>query len=431
MSPELTGIIGFIVLLVLILLLRFPVAFALLIVGIAGYAYLTNPQTTLVKLGTDVFGIARGYSLSVIPMFVLMGLFLSSSGVGRDLFRGFNAWFGHIRGGLALATVVSCAAFAAVCGSSIASAATMATVAVPQMLAHKYKEDYAAGTVASASTLGILIPPSSVMVIYGVITQEPIGKLLIAGIFPGLLTAGLLALVAYIWAKVNPAVAPEVYRASRQERLAAVKAVWPVPAIFLLMMGGIYSGIFTPTEAGAMGAFLSLVYCLVTRRMTWTSFFEALRETVKIVAMLMLVVIGGVIFGHFISISHLPLLLKESLAGVSPTWLLVMVFVVYFVSGFVMDEMAILIIFTNLFYPIITSVGYSGIWFGVISVLFALLAFLTPPVGIVSLVTAGITKMRSEIVFRGTMPFWLALIASTVLVMVFPGIATFLPSLMR
>ncbi|MGB9919824.1 MAG: TRAP transporter large permease [Moorellales bacterium] len=431
MSPELTGVLGFVVLLVLILVLRFPIAFALLIVGVAGYAYLGSPQAALMKLGTDVFGTAKGYSLSVIPMFVLMGLFLSSAGVGKDLFRAFNAWFGHIRGGLAVATVVACTAFAAVCGSSIASAATMATVAVPPMLAHKYREDYAAGTVASASTLGILIPPSTVMVIYGVITQEPIGKLLIAEIIPGLIAAVLLALVAWGWAKVNPKLAPEAYRATREEKLEALNTVWPVPAIFLLMMGGIYAGVFTPTEAGAMGAFLSLLYCLLTRRMSWPRFFEAVRETVKVVAMLMLVVIGGVIFGHFMSISHLPLLLKEALAGVSPTLLLVLVFIIYFAAGFVMDEMAILIIFTNLFYPLLTGAGYSGIWFGVISILFALLAFLTPPVGIVALVTAGITKIKSETVFRGTVPYWLALIAATILVMVFPRLATFLPSLMR
>ncbi|MGB9886054.1 MAG: TRAP transporter large permease [Moorellales bacterium] len=431
MSPELTGVLGFVVLLVLILVLRFPIAFALLIVGVAGYAYLGSPQAALMKLGTDVFGTAKGYSLSVIPMFVLMGLFLSSAGVGKDLFRAFNAWFGHIRGGLAVATVVACTAFAAVCGSSIASAATMATVAVPPMLAHKYREDYAAGTVASASTLGILIPPSTVMVIYGVITQEPIGKLLIAEIIPGLIAAVLLALVAWGWAKVNPKLAPEAYRATREEKLEALKTVWPVPAIFLLMMGGIYAGVFTPTEAGAMGAFLSLLYCLLTRRMSWSRFFEAVRETVKVVAMLMLVVIGGVIFGHFMSISHLPLLLKEALAGVSPTLLLVLVFIIYFAAGFVMDEMAILIIFTNLFYPLLIGAGYSGIWFGVISILFALLAFLTPPVGIVGLVTAGITKIKSETVFRGTVPYWAALIATTILVMVFPRLATFLPSLMR
>jgi len=431
LSPELVGALGFIALLFLILVLRFPIAFALLFVGVTGYAYLTGPEIALAKLGTDVFGTAKGYSLSVIPMFVLMGLFLGTTGVGRDLFRAFNAWFGHIRGGLAVATVGACAAFAAVCGSSIASAATMATVAVPPMLAHKYREDYAAGTVASASTLGILIPPSTVMVIYGVITQEPIGKLLIAEIIPGLITAGLLGLVAWFWAKLNPAVAPEAYRSTWQEKLAVTKLVWPIPAIFLLMFGGIYGGVFTPTEAGAMGAFLSLLYCLFTRRMNWRSFIEAFRETVKVVAMLMLVIVGGVIFGHFMSISHLPLLIKEALAGVSPTLLLLLVFIVYFAAGFVMDEMAILIIFTNLFYPLLTGAGYSGIWFGVVSILFALLAFLTPPVGIISLVTAAITKMRSETVFKGTTPYWLALIGATILIMVFPELATFLPDLMR
>lgn len=429
MSPELIGLMGVIVLLILILL-KFPIGFSMLLVGIVGYGVIINPMAAFAKLGTDLFNNTHNYSLSVIPMFTLMGMFIGSAGLGKDMFRAFNAWFGHIRGGLAIAAIITCAAFAAVSGSVIATTATIAVIAVPEMRRMKYADSLAAGSVASGSTLGILIPPSSVLIIYGVLTEESIGQLLIAGIVPGLITAAFLAFTAYLMVLFKPALAPGSQKASLKERLTSLIPIWPIPAIFIFTMGGIYMGIFTPTEGGAMGAFLALIFCLVTRRMDLKGFFLALYDTVKVGGMLMIIMVGGIIFGNFISVSRIPGFLAVHMANMPPFLLLATIFFAYFVSGFVMDAMATLVIFTSLFYPLIIRAGFNGVWYGIITILMILIGFLTPPVGVVSVVTSAITKIKLETVFKGTIPFWFALIASTILLMVFPDIATFLPNLM-
>ncbi len=429
MSNELVGLLGIILLLILIFL-RLPVAFSLIVVGSLGYAYLISPQATLVKLGTDTFNTAHSYALSVIPMFVLMGMFLGAGGLGRDLFRVFNAWFGHLRGGLSIASIVACAGFAAVSGSAIATTATISSVAVPEMRAHKYKDSLAAGCVAAGSTLGILIPPSSILIVYGILTEESIGRLLVAGLLPGILTAALLAVAAWIQVKLYPDLAPEVAVSTIKEKFESLKYVWPVPLIFGATMSGIYLGVFTPTEGGAMGAFLALLFVVLSRRLKWNSFTESIQETSKIIAMLMIIIIGGMIFGHFLSVSRIPFFLRAAMVDMSPLLLITAVFLCYFVAGFVMDEMATLIIFTSLFYPLIIAAGFDGVWYGIVSIMMVLIGFITPPVGVVSLVTSSITKIPVEQVFKGVTPFWIALIVSTFLVIFFPQIATFLPSLM-
>ncbi len=429
MSPELIGLLGVIVLLILIML-KVPIGFSMLAVGVVGYGIIIGPTAALAKLGTDLFNNAHSYNLSVIPMFTLMGMFIGCAGMGKDLFNAFNAWFGHIRGGLAIAAVVTCAAFAAVSGSVIATTATIAVIAVPEMKRMNYADSLAAGSVASGSTLGILIPPSSVLIIYGVLTEESIGQLLIAGIVPGIITAILMSITAYLMVRIKPELAPGSKKVPLKERFASLKPIWPIPAIFILTMGGIYLGIFTPTEGGAIGAFLALVFSLIRRRLDWKSFGKAFYDTVKVGGMLMIIMIGGVIFGNFISVSRIPAFLSVHMANMPPALLLLTIFAAYFVSGFVMDAMACLIIFTSLFYPLIIRAGYNGIWYGIITILMILIGFLTPPVGVVSVVTSGITKIKLETVFKGTIPFWFALIASTALMMLFPDIVTFLPKFM-
>jgi tripartite ATP-independent transporter DctM subunit len=429
MSPELIGLLGVLALLVLIMF-KFPIGSSMLLIGIVGYGIVIGPTAALAKMGTDIFNNAHSYSMSVIPMFTLMGMFIGSAGIGKDMFKAFNAWFGHIKGGLAIASIITCAAFAAVSGSVIATTATIAVIAVPEMRRMKYDDSLAAGSVASGSTLGILIPPSSVLIIYGVLTEESIGQLLIAGIIPGLITATFLALTAYLMVRFKPELAPGAPKTPMKERLASLKPIWPVPAIFLFTMGGIYMGIFTPTEGGAMGAFLALVFSLLSRRMNMKAFLTALYDTIKVGGMLMIIVIGGVIFGNFISVTRIPAFLAVHMANMPPFLLLTTIFGAYFVSGFFMDAMATLVIYTSLFYPLIIKAGYNGIWYGIITILMILIGFLTPPVGVVSVVTSGITKIKLETVFKGTIPFWFALIASTVLLMLFPDIATFLPNFM-
>lgn len=431
MSTVLIGVLSFVVLLILVFL-HMPISIVMVVVGTIGYALVVNPHAALIKLGTDTFNNAAVYTLSVIPMFLLMGLFLGTSGLARRLFDAFNAWLGHIRGGLAIASITACAFFSAVSGSSIGTAATIGKVAVPEMRTHKYRDTLAAGCVAAGGTLGILIPPSSLMIVYGALTEESIGKLLIAGIFPGILTAVLLAFTAWLQVRINPSIAPIGIPAPYRVRMQTAKSIWPVPVIFGISMGGIWLGVFTATEGGAVGAFLSLLYALVTKQLTKKGLSSALEETANVTAMIFLVIIGGTLYGHFLTATRIPLIMKEYIVALnlSPLLLIGLIFVVYFVAGFIMDAMAIIVIFTNLFYPLAVAAGYNGIWFGVITIMLCNIGFLTPPVGPVSMVTASATNTPVEAVFKGVTPFWFALITAIAILILFPHIATYLPSLM-
>ena len=432
MNTVLIGVLSFVVLLIFVFL-HMPISIVMLIVGIVGYALVVSPQAALIKLGTDIFNNAAVYTLSVIPMFLLMGLFLGTSGLARRLFDAFNAWLGHIRGGLAIASITACAFFSAVSGSNIGTAATIGKVAVPEMRTHKYKDSFSAGSVAAGGTLGILIPPSSLMIVYGALTEESIGKLLIAGILPGILTAALLALTAWLLVRFNPGLAPTGQAAPFRVKMQSIKTIWPVPVIFIISMGGIWLGVFTATEGGAIGAFLSLLYALLTKQLTWKGLNSALEETANVTAMIFLVIIGGTLYGHFLTATRIPLIMKEYIVALnlSPLALIGLVFFVYFIAGFVMDAMAIIVIFTNLFYPLVTAAGYNGIWFGVITILLCNIGFITPPVGPVSMVTASATNTPVEAVFKGVTPFWFALIAATAILIAFPDIATYMPNMMK
>lgn len=432
MNTVLIGVLSFVVLLIFVFL-HMPISIVMLIVGIVGYALVVSPQAALVKLGTDIFNNAAVYTLSVIPMFLLMGLFLGTSGLARRLFDAFNAWLGHIRGGLAIASITACAFFSAVSGSNIGTAATIGKVAVPEMRAHKYKDSFSAGSVAAGGTLGILIPPSSLMIVYGALTEESIGKLLIAGILPGIMTAALLAFTAWLLVRLNPGLAPTGEAAPFSVKMQSIKTIWPVPVIFLISMGGIWLGVFTATEGGAIGAFLSLLYAIITRQMSKKGLNSALEETANVTAMIFLVIIGGTLYGHFLTATRIPLIMKDYIVALnlSPLLLVGLVFLVYFVAGFVMDAMAIIVIFTNLFYPLVTAAGYNGIWFGVITILLCNIGFITPPVGPVSMVTASATNTPVEAVFKGVTPFWFALIAATAILIAFPDIAIYLPNMMK
>jgi len=429
LSTEMIGVIGILFLFVLIFL-KVPIGFSMFLVGAAGYAVIVSPQAALVKLGTDPFNNVNNYTLSVIPMFTFMGMLLGHTGLGQDLFVAFNSLLGRFRGGLAMATIGTCAAFASVSGSVIATTATIAPVAVPEMRRNNYHDSLAAGVVASGSTLGILIPPSSNLVIYGMLTEESIGQLLIAGILPGLMTALFMMFTVFIIVRLKPELAPNTVTVNSHDRAEAMKKVWPIPVIFALSMGGILFGWFTATEGGAFGAFLALVISVATKRCSLKDLKESLVGTARITGMLMIFIVGGITFGNFVSISRIPAFLQVYLVDLPPVLLMATIFAIFFVSGFFMDAMAALIIFTSLFYPIVIAAGFSGIWYGIITILMILIGFLTPPVGVVAIVTAGLTKIKLETVFRGTIPFWFALMAAAIVLVAFPQIATFLPDLM-
>jgi tripartite ATP-independent transporter DctM subunit len=431
MTPELIGVLALLSLLVL-LALRIPVGLSMVVVATVGQAVLLTSNAALTRLGLDTFGIAANASLSVIPLFVLMGLVLSNARLGRDLYRFAASLLGNVRGALAMATIGASALFAAVSGSAVATTLTLAVVAVPEMRRWRYDDRLAAGSAAVGGTLGILIPPSGVMVLYGLLTQESIGSLLVAGILPGLMTAALLMTTAHLVARRNPGWAPRTEPAATAEG-GAPRSIWIVPAVFGLSIGGLYLGVFTPTEAAAVGAFLAVAFSFASRRLGVRGFGDAISRTVRVSAALFLILIGGTMFGYFLTLTRIPAGLAGFVADLplAPPLIVAAIFAIYFVMGALMEEIAILVIMTPIVYPVVTGLGYDGVWFGVMSIMMLLTGLLTPPVGLLSFVTSSATGVALEKVYRGVTPFWLTLIVANALVIAFPDIALFLPNLMR
>ena len=392
----------------------------------------TTPQAALARLGADGFREAGSYNLSVIPLFVLMGMLFANAGLGQDVYRAINVFLYRLRGGLAVATLGASAAFGSVSGSAVASATTMSNVALPEMRRYEYSDKLSTGTIAAGGTLGILIPPSSILVLYGVITEEPIGAVLIAGIIPGIITTLLLMVTAYGLVWHNPSLAPKASGRPEISKTKALRAAWAVPVGFGVSMGGLYLGFFTPTEAAGVGAFLALAYGLLARRLDFSGVLAAVGQSVRISAMIFLLVIGGKLFGYFLTVTGIPRELGVWItsSGLAPFWILISIFAVYFVLGALMDEIAILVIMTPITYPIVLGLGYSGIWFGVLSIMMLLTGLLTPPVGLISFVVSGVTKVPLGTVYKGVTPFWMTLIVAIFLVMLFPSIATLLPERM-
>lgn len=432
MAPELVGLVGFLALLLLVAL-RLPVALSMIGVAVVGYAVIVSPDAALARFGADAFRGASLYSLSVIPFFILMGMLLANANLGRDLYIALDRFLWRLRGGLSVATIGASTLFASVSGSSIASASTMSRVAVPEMQRHGYDDGLSAASAAAGGTLGSLIPPSALLVLYGVLTAEPIGQVLIAGFVPGVLTAGLLMATALLVVRRKPSLAPVRDAPPGVSIPGAIGMMWAVPVIFAISMGGLYLGIFTPTESGAAGAFLALVYGVLTRRLTARRFYAAVNDTIQVSAKIFLLMIAGQMFGFFLAVTRIPMWLGSTISGLDLTpWLIITaIFLVYFALGAVMDELAILVIMTPMMYPVIIDLGYDGIWFGVLTMMMLLTGLLTPPIGLITFVVAGLTSIPLGKVFRGLVPFWLALCVAILLVITFPALATWLPTLMR
>lgn len=433
MANELVGLLGFAIMLLLIAL-RVPVAIAMIGVAVTGYAYIVSPDAALARFGSDAFRGASIYSLSVIPFFILMGMLLSYANLGRDVYLSLDRFLWRLRGGLAIATIGASAAFASVSGSSVASASTMARVAVPEMQRFDYDDGLSAASAAVGGTLGALIPPSALLVLYGVLTQEPIGSVLIAGFIPGVMTALLLMVTAYVVVRRRPSLAPNRAERPPLTVLKAVGLMWAVPVIFAISMGGLYLGVFTPTESGAAGAALALVYGVVTRRLNRRGVSTAVSETIKVSAQIFLLMIAGQMFGFFLAVTRIPMWLGRTVTDLDllPWIVVAIIFLIYFALGAVMDEIAILVIMTPMMYPVVTGdLGYDGIWFGVLTIMMLLTGLLTPPIGLITFLVSGLTNISLGKVFRGLTPFWFTLILAIALVIAFPAIATWLPALMR
>ena len=433
MSPLTAGILG-IALLFLLFATGMPIAFVMALVGLLGYIYLGSLDAGLHILGLTFFAGGTSYTLSVIPLFVLMGQFATHSGLSNEIYRAVEKWLGHKRGGLAMATIGACAGFAAISGSSVATAATMGTVALPEMKKYEYAPSLATGTVAAGGTLGILIPPSATFVFYAILTEQSVGKLFIAGIFPGILLALLFIMTINIQVRLNPEVAPRGPGATFRERIFALKGVWGMLCLFLIVMGGIYTGVFTPTEAAGIGAFGAFIFSILKRRMTWSHFVDSLRMTAQTTAMIFIIVIGAHIFGYFLAVTRIPSELADYMASihVSKYIVLAAVILLYSVLGMFLEGFAILVLTVPIIHPLMVNLGFDPIWFGVMVVIMMEMSLITPPVGVNVFVIKGVAKdVPMYTIFRGIWPFWLAMLACLIILSFFPQVALLLPDTMK
>ena len=432
MSPATAAVISICVL-VCLFLMRMPIAFAMGLVGFLGFSYVVHWGGGLALLARDLWSLFSSYPLSVIPMFIFMGTIAFYSGMGGRLFDVAYKFLGHRRGGLCLAAIFACAAFGAICGSTNAAAAAMGKVTLPEMKKYHYDMSLATGCVASAGTLGILIPPSTLLILYGILTEESIGKLFAAGILPGLLLTTLFAITVYIVCKFKPALAPAGAKATWKKRIASLPQVIEVLLVFSFVMAGLFAGWFTPTEAGAAGAAGVLIIALVRRTLSWRAFLSSLADTTRISAFVFLIVAGGTIYGHFLAVTRLPFELSELIGAlpVSPKIIMGLIIFVYIIGGCFMDGLAMIVFTVPIFHPVVVSMGFDPIWFGVIIVLIGEIAAITPPVGINVYVISGVAPdVPMEAIFRGILPFLGALVVCTIILIFFPEVATFLPSFM-
>jgi C4-dicarboxylate transporter DctM subunit len=433
MSPVTIGLIG-IGALVVLLFLRMPVGLVMACVGFSGYAYLTSVEGAFGLLRSVPFATAASYDLSVLPLFLLMGSFAFYSGMSEGLYRSAYKWVGGYPGGLAMATIAGCSGFAAVCGSTLATAATMGMIALPEMKKYNYDSALAAGAVASGGSLGILIPPSSIFIIYGIITEQSIGELFIAGIFPGVLLATLFLLVIMLRVRLNPELGPPGAKVGFHEKLTSLGDCWGVLALFLVIMGGLYLGLFTPTEAAGVGAFGAFLFGVFKKRLTPANTIAAMTETMRSTAMIFVIVIGAMIFGYFLAISRLPYELAVLVGSlpVSRYVVFVAILTVYLLLGCLMDTLAMVILTVPIFYPVMLKLGFNPIWFGVVMVLVSEMGVITPPIGLNVYVVHGIAQdVPMFTIFRGVVPFLAMMLLCLVLITVFPQIALFLPGLMK
>ncbi|MDP3768113.1 MAG: TRAP transporter large permease [Dehalococcoidia bacterium] len=429
------GFVG-LVLIMVIAFLRVPIAFAMGIVGIVGYAYMRDWNWTVAFAiaQTKLYETGSNYTLSVIPLFILMGGFVTRAGMSQELFRAAYAFIGHLRGGLAMATVWASAGFGGICGSSIATAATMAKVAYPSMKRFGYSDQLAAGTVAGAGTLGIMIPPSTIMVIYGVFTETNIGKLFAAGIVPGILGALLLCLAILYTTWRDPRSGPPGERSSWRQRWVALKDVWAVAGLFVFVMGGIYGGLFTATEGAGMGAVGALVFALARRALTWRTLYASLLESARTTAMLFMILIGALMFAEFVNITTMPGDLKAVVTRfeLHPILVVAAICAIYVVLGTAMEELSMVLLTIPVFFPVVVQLGFDPVWFGIIIVCVVEIGLISPPVGMNMFVLKTLLpEVPTGTVFRGVMPFMWADVVRLAILAAFPWLALWLPSMMR
>jgi tripartite ATP-independent transporter DctM subunit len=414
------------------MLLRVPVGIAMGTIGVLGFGYMIGDLTPALKLlAQSPIRTATDAEFAVIPLFLLMGAFASASGMSRELFRASNTFLGHLRGGLGVATIAACGGFAAICGSSVATAATFSRVAYPEMRQYGYPQSFATGVIAAGGSLGIMIPPSTVFAVYGLITEQDIGKLFIAGIVPGMIAVGMYIATINLIAFLRPGFLPKTPRHSWAERLQALRDIWAVVLLFVFIIGGLYAGMFTATEAAGMGAAGAFIIAVIRRKLSRADFWRCLIESLRTTAAVFTILIGALIFGYFLTITQVPQKITEFLTGLGlgPYGVLVLIMLMYLVLGCIMDAMAMIILTIPIVFPVIKTLGFDPIWFGVIIVMTVELGLIHPPVGMnVFVIKSVIKDVKLSTVFRGVLPFVATDILRLAILIAFPILATWLPS---
>jgi C4-dicarboxylate transporter, DctM subunit len=432
MSTDAVAIIGFVVLFAL-MLLRVPVGMAMGLVGVTGFGYIVGGAPTLKMIGQTSMRTVTDYTFGVIPMFLLMGAFVTVSGMSRELFRAANTWLGHLRGGLGFATILACGGFAAISGSSVATAATFSTVAYPEMRRYNYPQSFACGVVAAGGSLGAMLPPSTVLAVYGIITEQDIGKLFVAGILPGLLAISMYITTIVLLGWLRPGFLPSGTRASWKERFESMREVWAPLLLFVFVIGGLYGGLFTPTEAGGMGAGGAFLIGVLRGRLSRKDIRASLLQATRTAAAVFTVLIGALLFGYFLTVTQTPQKVTMFLAGLGlgRYGVLALIMLMYLLLGCLMDALAMVILTVPIMFPVILSLGFDPIWFGVIIVMTVELGLIHPPVGmIVFVIKSVVHDVDFLTIFKGVLPFIITDLVRLTILIAFPMIALFLPSRM-
>lgn len=425
------GILGLVIVLVLFLT-GIELGFAMALVGFVGFSCIVSTNAALNLLAKDVFDVFATYGFTVIPLFILMGQIAFNAGIARRLYNTSYKFVGHIPGGLAMATVGGAAAFGAITGSSPATAATFASVAVPEMDRYGYDKKLSTGIVASVGTLGSLIPPSVTLIVYGIITEQSIGRLFLAAVFPGLIISLFLFSIVYGWCRLNPSLGPKGEKSTWKDRIISLKdVIWAI-LIFIVVIGGLTWGFFTPTEAGSIGTFAVLLLSIAKKDINFSGFLKSVAEALRTACMVLVLIAGSTIFGHFLVVTKIPMLAADWIIGLPYPHFLIMIFIliIYEIGGSFIDDLAFMVLATPIFFPVVVKLGYDPIWFGVVLHIFVMIGCLIPPVAINVFVVKNITKIPFGVIYKGVVPFLAALILCAAILFIFPQIALFLPSVL-
>jgi len=434
MNLVLVGVIGIVILLLVLFFLGMPVGFAMAIVGFCGFCYVVSFKAGLNMIGTDLWFTFSKYGLTVIPLFVFMGYLAFSAGIAERLYNAAYKWVGHWPGGLAIATIGADELFAAICGSNTATAATMGAVALPQMEKYNYDTRLSSGTVVTGGTLGTVMPPSVVIIVIGLQTEQSIAKLFLGGILPAILLGILFVLTILILCRLNPDFGPPGPKTTFKEKIKSLPGVIEAIAIFMLVIGGLFIGLFTPTEAGAVGVFCTFIVAIATRKLTWNGLVNSILETLKISCMVFVLVTGAIIFGRFLAVTRIPFLVADFAAAlpVSPYVILAFVLVIYLIGGCIMDALGFLVLTIPIFFPLGIALGFDPVWYSIILTMVTTLGAITPPVGVnIYVVKALAPEIAIGRIFKSVSYFLMACIISIIILIIFPQIVLFIPEMLH